>query len=182
MSVLQFLFAVSPIEKVLGPLTNSEDRRGRDVLRDEGAWVQLVRPDLPSPDSPDAIPLVVVDQVRYLPTAPWPDGAAGGGKSLTRTRAEAYGLFATSWVAAAPSPGSAQFSARAAGDANGDGRFDHLDLQRVRQSGKYRTGEPARFDEGDWDGDGVFDSLDLVVALQAGSYLGPPTGLDAGAG
>ena len=141
------------------------------MIRDGGALFQLIRPDLPAPDNPQTIPLIVVDQVRYFTTAPWPEETAGAGKSLARTRAEDYGLFASSWVAAMPSPGSVQFFARTAGDANDDGRFDQLDLEQVRSAGKYQTEEPASFGEGDWNGDGVFSQLDLVTALQTGGYL-----------
>ena len=63
-------------------------------------------------------------------------------------------------------------SARAvAGDANGDGAFNQLDIVQVLQTAKYLTDEPASFDEGDWNNDGFFNQLDIVEALQAGTYL-----------
>ncbi len=57
------------------------------------------------------------------------------------------------------------------GDANGDGRFDQLDIVQVLQAGKLATSEPATWAEGDWNADGVFDRFDLIAALQTGNYL-----------
>lgn len=168
--VFKITLGMSPADEVFGVLTDPHNSRSRDVVRDDGALVKLVRPGLPSPEDPNAIPMLVVDQVNYLPTSPWPGGTARGGKSLTRVGGQDYGLFATSWVAANPSPGTAQFFERIAGDANDDGKFDQLDVTLALLSGKYRTGEPARWLEGDWTGDGVFDQLDLVAALQTGNY------------
>jgi hypothetical protein len=58
-----------------------------------------------------------------------------------------------------------------AGDANGDFRFDSLDIVQVQLAGKYATGQSANWSEGDWNGDGVFDQFDIIAALQTGSYL-----------
>jgi hypothetical protein len=57
------------------------------------------------------------------------------------------------------------------GDANRDLQFDQHDIVQVLQAGKFRTGEPATWEEGDWNGDGFFDQLDIVAALQTGNYL-----------
>jgi hypothetical protein len=61
-----------------------------------------------------------------------------------------------------------------AGDANLDNQFDQTDITAVLGAGKYRTGEPATWQEGDWNHDGVFDQLDIIAALQTGSYLQGP--------
>ena len=58
-----------------------------------------------------------------------------------------------------------------AGDANGDGAFNQLDIVQVLQAAKYLTDEPATFEEGDWNNDGFFNQLDIVEALQVGTYL-----------
>ena len=52
------------------------------------------------------------------------------------------------------------------GDANGDGRFDRLDIVQVLQRGKFMTEEFAGWQDGDWNLDGRFDQQDLVAALQ----------------
>ena len=67
-----------------------------------------------------------------------------------------------------------EFRVVAAGDANGDGEFNQLDIIAVLQTDKYLTGEPATFAEGDFTGDGVFDQNDVVAALQTGYYLQGP--------
>lgn len=70
-----------------------------------------------------------------------------------------------------------------AGDANGDYRFDQLDLFQVLRAAKYDTGQPATWQEGDWNGDGAFDRLDIVAALASGNYLkGPYAAMDAAPG
>jgi hypothetical protein len=179
--IFRFILGLPPTDGVLGAVIDAENRRSRDAIRDDGALVQLVRPGLPATDDPDTIPLIVVDQVSYSSAAPWPAGTAAGGNSLTRARPEAYGLLASSWAGATPSPGTAQFSAQIAGDSNEDGRFNQLDLVQVLEGGKYQTGQPATFGEGDWNGDGVFNQLDIVTALQAGNYLAPFAAVRRGA-
>lgn len=61
-----------------------------------------------------------------------------------------------------------------AGDANGDGLFDHSDVDQVLQSNKYLTGAAADWSDGDWNRDGVFNQLDIVAALQTGNYRPMP--------
>lgn len=61
-----------------------------------------------------------------------------------------------------------------AGDANGDGQFNQLDIVQILQAAKYLTGQPATWSEGDWNGDGLFDQDDIVAALQTGNYLQGP--------
>ena len=56
------------------------------------------------------------------------------------------------------------------GDANLDGEFNSGDFVDVFQSGKFETGELARWSEGDWNADERFDSGDFVVAFQDGGY------------
>jgi len=62
----------------------------------------------------------------------------------------------------------------AAGDANGDYRFDSLDIVRVLQGAKFMTGQAADWSEGDFNGDNRFDQLDIIAALQTGNYLKGP--------
>ena len=53
-----------------------------------------------------------------------------------------------------------------AGDANGDHRFDQLDLIQVLRARKYLTGQPASWSEGDWNRDGIFNQLDVLLVQQ----------------
>ena len=57
------------------------------------------------------------------------------------------------------------------GDADGNGEFNQADITLVLQSGKYLSGESAKFSEGDWNGDGVFDQMDLVEALSNNTFV-----------
>ena len=60
-----------------------------------------------------------------------------------------------------------------AGDVNGDGAVNHMDIAQMLQSGKYNTGLPATITDGDVNGDGTFSQLDLVQVLTAGKYHQP---------
>ena len=50
---------------------------------------------------------LLVDRVKYGQSAPWPGAADGGGASLQRVEAQAYGNDPINWRAAFPSPGRA---------------------------------------------------------------------------
>ncbi|MCH8044216.1 MAG: lamin tail domain-containing protein [Planctomycetes bacterium] len=79
-------------------------------LDNGGERVQLQRPDLPPLDDPQFFPGLIEDAVRYDEAAPWPTGADGSGQSLTRRETTLWGNFASSWIAAAPTPGSVSFA------------------------------------------------------------------------
>jgi hypothetical protein len=86
------LFGVATNILVFGPYHGHLSHSG-DVVR-------LYKPDPASP-APDAgfVPFILVDQVAYLPVAPWPAGAAGGGASLQRLIPAAYGNDPLNWKA-----------------------------------------------------------------------------------
>ena len=87
------------------------------------------RISLQQPDAPDAlgnIPNVVVDEVVYDDLPPWAD-ADGNGLSLERDDVDANGNFASSWIAATPTPGVFE-SSFLLGDANLDGIVNFLDI------------------------------------------------------
>ena len=69
---------------------------------------------------------ITVDEVRYLVEAPWP--SAAGGSSLNRNTSLAFGNFANSWNAAAPTPGSLPttetYAAWASANGVGTGELD----------------------------------------------------------
>ncbi|MFP6695119.1 MAG: lamin tail domain-containing protein, partial [Pirellulales bacterium] len=75
-------------------------------LDDDGEKVQLQRPDAPPPEEPNLIPRLIEDEVVYGDEAPWTTEPDGGGQSLNRNGTGLWGNAATSWVAAAPSPGT----------------------------------------------------------------------------
>lgn len=72
------------------------------LLDDFGERVTLQAPDSPNPVG---VPYVVVEEVRYDYKAPWPASANGGGDSLQRRSALAFGNDPTNWTAATPTPG-----------------------------------------------------------------------------
>ncbi len=85
---------------ILGPY------RGR--LDNAGEVIALYRPDTPqSAPHPDAgfVPYLLVEQISYSPTLPWPEGANGTGMSLQRRLSTGYGNEPLNWLACAPTPG-----------------------------------------------------------------------------
>ncbi|PYI83109.1 MAG: hypothetical protein DME26_15700, partial [Verrucomicrobia bacterium] len=79
------------------------------VLQDNGELLELQRPDNPDVDTNGIVlvPYITIDAVRYDNKAPWPINAAGGGPSLERINAAAYGNDPINWRASfgLPSPG-----------------------------------------------------------------------------
>jgi hypothetical protein len=86
-------YGIGPEVLLLGPydgkLDNSADR------------LELSKPGVP--DS-DGVPYILVDEVEYRDSVPWPAAGDGSGAALHRVSAGAYGNDPASWVAAAPSP------------------------------------------------------------------------------
>lgn len=76
-------------------------------LSEGGELLELLRPDsLAAPTNSTTAPYVVVDQVRYAATAPWPNLIAMGGGSIQRTNIRSYGDEPSNWRAVAePTPG-----------------------------------------------------------------------------
>jgi hypothetical protein len=74
-------------------------------LDNDGEKVQLQRPGTPPLEDPNLIPRLIEDEVVYSDEPPWTTQPDGGGQSLTRKGISTWGNDATSWAAAAPSPG-----------------------------------------------------------------------------
>lgn len=90
--------AIGQDVQVLGPYSG--------ILQDDGERLQLQRPDAPDagPAGESIVPFIVVDEVRYNDTEPWPAAADGFGPSLERIGALVYGNDPINWRA---SPGAA---------------------------------------------------------------------------
>ena len=71
--------------------------------------IALYMPDNPVTSGPDfgTVPQVLVEEIRYADSSPWPPAADGVGASLHRRVASAYGNDPTNWVAATRTPGAA---------------------------------------------------------------------------
>jgi hypothetical protein len=99
-------------------------------LSNNGESLGLYKPDAPlQTPSLDAgfVPAVLVEQVSYLPSTPWPAGADGTGSSLQRLVSADYGNDPANWFIAAPTAG--QSNTNNPGDLNGDGLPDAWQLQ-----------------------------------------------------
>ncbi|MCH8046962.1 MAG: lamin tail domain-containing protein, partial [Planctomycetes bacterium] len=97
-------------------------------LDNTGERLRLFRPDVPPTDEPGFIPLLIEDEIRFSPLAPWPTGASASGESLTRRSDEAWSNAPTNWQAATPTPGSTTFSGFVAADLTRNGFVDFQDL------------------------------------------------------
>ncbi|MCH8921578.1 MAG: hypothetical protein IIA67_00340, partial [Planctomycetes bacterium] len=62
-----------------------------------GASVTLRKPAESEPDG--ALPMILVDRIRYNDRLPWPTRADGGGPALQRREAADYGNDAINWIA-----------------------------------------------------------------------------------
>ena len=85
-------------------------------LQDSGENLELQKPD--NVNTNGFVPYVVMDAVRFNDKSPWPAAADGGGLSLQRVTAGAFGNEPLNWTAAAPTPGEALGT----GDSDHDGR------------------------------------------------------------
>jgi hypothetical protein len=113
------------------------------------------------------VPAVLVEQVSYLPSTPWPAGADGTGSSLQRLVGAGYANDPTNWFVAAPTAG--QSNTNNPGDLNGDGLPDAWQLQYFSS-----INDPQAAPGADPDGDG-FNNLQEYLAgtspVNAGDYL-----------
>ena len=96
---------------VLGPYSGT--------LQVGGERLRLQRPD--TPDN-NGLPYITVDEVHYN-KAQWPTAADGGGLSLQRIAAAAYGNDPINWQAADPTPGQETVV-----DTDGDGVPDWWEI------------------------------------------------------
>ncbi|MBN2508002.1 MAG: lamin tail domain-containing protein [Verrucomicrobia bacterium] len=124
-------YGVDPAVPVYGPWLGRLDNAGETVA--------LCRPDTPQPDpGPDAglVPYVVVDRVAYTDDPPWPtNGVDGGGASLQRLTASAYGNEPLHWRGQAPT----------AGVTNAPGAVVAPTLVTAPQSQTVIAGQPVTF-------------------------------------
>jgi hypothetical protein len=95
-------------------------------LGNDGEALILEMPDHPQGPGPEQgyVPYVVVDQVGYSDSYPWPPEADGSGASLQRRRPYAYGNDPLNWKAAAPTAGRANVAGSTFTDADQDGLPD----------------------------------------------------------
>ena len=98
-------FNVPAATKIFGPFAGYF---GAGHLDNSSGRITLLQPDNPQrPPHPDAgfVPYLVVDEISYSDSAPWPAAADGAGSSLQRLRRWEFGDDAVNWGAATPTPG-----------------------------------------------------------------------------
>ncbi len=91
-------YGVDPSVPLFGPYNHK--------LANSSGKVELLKPDAPVlTPGPDfgTVPYILVDEVDYSDSAPWPAFADGFGASLQRIDVTAYGNDPINWAAAAPS-------------------------------------------------------------------------------
>ena len=110
------VYGITNVVPIVGPY--------RGKLANSTANLELLRPDTPQqPPHPDAgfVPYILVEQVQYADTAPWPPSADGVGNSLHRILSDSYANDPTNWVASTPTPG---WLPPTMSDRDGDGMPD----------------------------------------------------------
>jgi hypothetical protein len=148
---------------VLGPATGT--------LQDSGERLELQRPELWGTN----VVYITVDEVRYNDKAPWPPGADGGGPSLQRKGAAAYGTDPLNWEAAMPTPG-AEFVAGEAPWITSQPQSQVLVAYQDVTFGLTAAGQPPLYYQWLFDGDPITGATNASLLLarvrpeQAGAY------------
>jgi hypothetical protein len=99
-------------------------------LSNSGETVGLYKPDpIQLPPHPDAgfLPYILVEEVPYHASSPWPSGADGSGASLQRLESSHYANDPANWFVAAPT--AARDNVVSPSDANGDGLPDAWQIE-----------------------------------------------------
>src|SRR4029078_7201895 len=161
------------------------------ALDNAGELIRLVRPDTSVSSAPDTVPFVLVDEVNYGITPPWPTSPDGPhGNSLIRNSAAIYGDEPSNWTGAKATPGKSDLVAPnlVAKDFNFDGQVTGADVPAMMtaltdlrgfQSAHTLTDAALPF-IGDLNGDHQFTNADLQALLSTliaggGSGSGQPT-------
>jgi len=109
-SAFRTAYGIDGSVALAGPWTDGNLSNGGDLIK-------LQRPDSPPVEDPTFFPQIIEDISDFDDSAPWPTSPDGTGASLHRVIPAAYGSFATSWNASAPTPGTPPIS----DDPDGDG-------------------------------------------------------------
>lgn len=104
------VYGLAPGTPVYGPWSGK--------LSDAGERIALRRPD---PPNTNEVPYILVEDVDYLPSAPWDAGADGTGRSLQRIALNRFANDPANWIAATPTAATAT---DLAADADADGQPD----------------------------------------------------------
>jgi len=165
LAAFQAKYGLNTGTNVFGPYGGSLDNSGERL--------KLLKPDppqtAPSPN-PGFVPYVLVDQVTYANTVPWPTNANGTGLSLQRIDSASYGDDPINWRAASPTAGSANPGSGTL-DRDGDGLPDAWELANGLDAGSAIGDDSA---SGDPDGDGMTNAQEYLSGTRPrdpSSYL-----------
>jgi len=98
--------AVPAAAQIFGPYLGA--------LNNGGEQLRLMRPDEPPAAEPEFVPYVLVDEVDYDNSTPWPTPPSGDGSSLNRREPDLWGNDPNHWTAAAATPGLVDWEVGAA--------------------------------------------------------------------
>jgi hypothetical protein len=141
---------------ILGPL--------RGQLANGGDTVALYKPDPPQGlqhDDAGFVPYILVDQVTFSDTAPWPSEADGLGSTLQRATAHKFANDPVNWKADAPNPGRANRSVEVA-DTDADGMPDEWETAFGLDPNNSNDAD------GDADGDGLTNLSEYLAGTDPG--------------
>ena len=132
-------YTVADAVTVLGPYEGK--------LNNDGEELYLTRPGDPE-DLTGEVPYIVVEQLDYNDSSPWPAAADGLGASLARVDTSLYPNDSTNWEASdPPTPGTAVISGT---DSNHDGIPDSWEIYYFGSLDAENAGAAD-----DWDEDGA---------------------------
>lgn len=145
-TVFRYTYSMDESVRLLGPYDGT--------LGNSNGEIALLKPGAPVlPPDPDAgfVPYVLVDQVDYSDSAPWPSGANGTGDSLQRLDSGEYGNDPINWRVGPPTAGGDNPGAPVE-DVDGDSLPDDWERTIV----DFDPGDEIH-DIGDVESDGDFD-------------------------
>jgi len=136
---------------LLGPWNGS--------LSNGGGNLRLLKPLSPATaPAPNAglVPYALVEEVPYLPSAPWPGNVSGTGQTLARRSLADFAAEPTNWAGLNPTPGDV--------DSDGDGMPDRWETANGLDP-LISTGKDGP--EGDLDGDGYTNWQEYLAGTDA---------------
>ena len=107
---------------ILGPYQGHLGNQGESL-----ALYQPDTPELPTSPHPGLVPYVLVEEVHYSPSAPWPAAADGTGNSLQRISCVSFADDPVNWQAGVPTPG-AIYTGSLKVDTDKDGAPDEIEF------------------------------------------------------